>query len=33
MAIPALGREFDRHYLNIKTQPVWQDKSQALVHR
>ena len=31
MAIPILGREVDRDYLNIKTQPLWQDKSQALV--
>jgi hypothetical protein len=31
MAIPGLGREVDRDYLNIKTQPLWQDKSQALV--
>jgi hypothetical protein len=31
MAIPILGRAVDRDYLNIKTQPLWQDKSQALV--
>jgi hypothetical protein len=31
MPIPILGRAVDRDHLNIKTQPLWQDKSQALV--
>jgi hypothetical protein len=29
MLMPGLGREVDPGYLNIKTQPLWQDKSQA----
>jgi hypothetical protein len=30
MAIPALGREVDRDYLNIKTRSLWRSKSQTL---
>jgi hypothetical protein len=31
LAIPILGREVDRDHLNIKTQPLCQDKNQAWV--
>jgi hypothetical protein len=31
MPYPLSWKEVDRDYLNIKTQPLWQDKRQALV--